>query len=213
MLPSSEFGAGMVSFCLGEGAHQGPTEFQVGVDYEGGCGVAADDLWLDDAVLESSAPDECPMPGEVLNGELTINDVGWEIDHAELGLIDLDFAAQGGSVNWFFPTDPTCSASVGFRGKLSVPLPSTMANPAIRFVQPPLGGELEMEVRILHVEGEGAPLAKAGNDFCLGSGVAGSTVDFLVELGYVSGGSSCGPAGGLAGQFQSFEIVDQSACG
>lgn len=128
-------------FCLGEAAYGGPVKFEVAA-FERASSCFSNPigtLEVDRFDVVVADPGECPQPGDVLNGRADLDEPGWEFETENGnpgGLPEAELKAGVGEASssgarLYKPGDSQNLA--GMYTQLSVPLPSTLPSPALRF--------------------------------------------------------------------------------
>ncbi|WP_437808862.1 hypothetical protein [Sorangium sp. So ce1078] len=134
LMPSSSFSPQRV--CLGERAYGGPIELLLGpsrrsplCDEATGQGYT---LTFDDVAIRPDEMSECPLPGQVLNGDFEGGDAGWTAT-SENGVSEIRSGlGQGGGKGGHIGTTLFCQYPA-LEGTVSAPLPSAaLPYPALR---------------------------------------------------------------------------------
>ncbi|WP_437996633.1 hypothetical protein WMF26_37375 [Sorangium sp. So ce185] len=134
LMPSSSFAPQRV--CLGERAYGGQIELLLGpsrrspqCDEEAGQGYI---LAFDDVAIRPDEMSDCPLPGQVLNGDFEAGDAGWTAK-PENGVSEVASGlGQGGGKGGRIGTTHFCQYP-SLEGTVSAPLPSpALPNPALR---------------------------------------------------------------------------------
>jgi hypothetical protein len=123
-------------FCLGEAAYGGPVLFQVASSerlitcFQDPVG----NIDVDHFAVIVAADGECPVPGEVVNGEAVVAQEGWVFTTegtAEAGLVD--GVGRGGTSGVRLANTTSQGNRAVATTQVSVPLPSSLPSPALRF--------------------------------------------------------------------------------
>ncbi|WP_437479492.1 hypothetical protein WME75_33690 [Sorangium sp. So ce1014] len=134
LMPSSSFAPQRV--CLGERAYGGPVELLFGPSRRSPlCDEAAGQgytLAFDDVAIRPDEMSECPLPGQVLNGDFEGGAAGWTAtpENGVSGIVS--GLGQGGGKGGQLATTLFCQYP-SLEGAVSAPLPSAaLPNPALR---------------------------------------------------------------------------------
>ncbi|WP_437587068.1 hypothetical protein [Sorangium sp. So ce1000] len=134
LMPSSSFAPQRV--CLGERAYGGPIGLLLGparrsplCDEDTGQGFT---LTFDDVAIQPAEMNECPPPGQVLNGDFEAGAAGWKAT-PENGVAEIEGGlGQGGGKGGRLATTLFCQVP-SLEGTVSAPLPSAaLPSPALR---------------------------------------------------------------------------------
>ncbi|WP_159397695.1 hypothetical protein [Sorangium cellulosum] len=133
VMPSSTWSSHRV--CLGARAYGGPLELLLGpfrrpplCDEAAGQGYT---LAFDDIAVQPDRMNECPLPGQVLNGDFEGGDAGWTAT-PEQGISEIkDGLGKDDGRGGHLGTTLFCQ-NPSLRGMISAPLPAALPNPALR---------------------------------------------------------------------------------
>jgi hypothetical protein len=211
-------------FCLGEAAYGSDVVVRLGSSEKTGDCKLVDPMEATikidrlDIVVDDRG--ECPLPGEVTNGDANREEAGWRFEVLSEDA-DADFVegvgreassgarllAPGGSL-----ADPSAMTTT-----VSVPLPSTMPSPALRFWWKGKSGvffqtELGTFAGLTAAQGRTlGTLVGAGAEqssiYCLPPWTHGSVVDLSFQI------SGPGPAEETELVVDALEVVSEPACG
>lgn len=92
------------------------------------------DIRIDRVTVMPATAAECPAPGEVLNGRARVGDGGWEftIEGDAAGGLESGVGFEGTS-GARLSRDAGATGRAAMTARLSVPLPSSLASPALKF--------------------------------------------------------------------------------
>ncbi|MEM7437372.1 MAG: hypothetical protein AAF436_19630 [Myxococcota bacterium] len=121
--------------CLGDAAYGGPVLFQFAASERGSaCPIQGGRIEVDRFSVELAEPGECPLPGEVVNGEA--DDPGDEsipwIRETQGDAVADYVGEQGLSAVRIGSPDSAFGDAASMQTVVSVPLPSTLPSPALR---------------------------------------------------------------------------------
>ena len=127
-------------FCLGEAAYGGPVKFQVAASERlPDCFLAPiGSIEVDRFQILVADPAECPAPGEVKNGAANVDEGGWvfEVEDFSVGVTEAGLqegVGQSGSSGARLYKPAGAENLAAMYTQLSVPLPSSLPAPALRF--------------------------------------------------------------------------------
>jgi hypothetical protein len=200
------------SFCLGPAAFGGPTEFRIATMGSPICtGASTSTVRVDQMQVQLAAPGECPMPGQVINGDFE-SAMGWTFNNVSsaTGAI-VPAAGEAGSAAAQIAGANKCSEATMI-GTASFPAKAAMANPAIdMFWNGTAGQRLVVGIAGKNVETLNANGVAKHSRLCIPPWAAG-TVNSLSFFMQRQSDNGCTTALARSFTIDNVTIVNEPAC-